>query len=167
MIKRRNKERDESTIDITPMLDIVFIMLIFFIVTTSFVKETGVEVNRPNAATAVRDERGNILIAITANDEIWIDKRRVDLRSVRANVERLKAENPEGSVIIQADKSSKTGFLVETMDQVRLAGVQNVSIAAQKIDFKNKNSFSIAGGILTTFFIFSNLYNYIAKRKRF
>ena len=132
MIRRKNKERDESTIDITPMLDIVFIMLIFFIVTTSFVKETGVEVNRPNAATAVRDERGNILIAITANDEIWIDKRRVDLRSVRATVERLKAENPEGSVIIQADKSSKTGFLVETMDQVRLAGVQNVSIAAQK-----------------------------------
>ena len=71
-------------------------------------------------------------IAITANDEIWIDKRRVDLRSVRANVERLKAENPEGSVIIQADKASKTGFLVETMDQVRLAGVQNVSIAAEQ-----------------------------------
>ncbi|MDA8933414.1 biopolymer transporter ExbD [Gammaproteobacteria bacterium] len=132
MIRRRNKERDESTIDITPMLDIVFIMLIFFIVTTSFVKETGVEVNRPNAATAVRDERGNILIAITANDEIWIDKRMIDLRSVRANVERLKAENPEGSVIIQADKASKTGFLVETMDQVRLAGVQNVSIAASQ-----------------------------------
>ena len=129
MIKRRNRARDESTIDITPMLDIVFIMLIFFIVTTSFVKETGVEVNRPNASTAVRDERGNILIAITANDEIWIDKRRVDLR---ANVERLKAENPEGSVIIQADKASKTGFLVETMDQVRLAGVQNVSIAAEQ-----------------------------------
>ena len=132
MIRRRNKERDDSTIDITPMLDIVFIMLIFFIVTTSFVKETGVEVNRPNASTAVRDERGNILIAITANDEIWIDKRRVDLISVRANVERLKAENPEGSVIIQADKSSKTVFLVETMDQVRLAGVQNVSIAAEQ-----------------------------------
>lgn len=132
MIRRRNKERDESTIDITPMLDIVFIMLIFFIVTTSFVKETGVEVNRPNAATAVRDERGNILIAITANDEIWIDKRMIDLRSVRANVERLKAENPEGSVIIQADKASKTGFLVETMDQVRLAGVKNVSIAASQ-----------------------------------
>jgi len=132
MIRRRNKERDESTIDITPMLDIVFIMLIFFIVTTSFVKETGVEVNRPNAATAVRDERGNILIAITANDEIWIDKRMIDLRSVRANVERLKAENPEGSVIIQADKASKTGFLVETMDQVRLAGVQKVSIAASQ-----------------------------------
>ena len=132
MIKRRNKERDESTIDITPMLDIVFIMLIFFIVTTTFIKETGVEVNRPNASTAVADERGNILIAISENNEIWIDKRMIDIRAVRANVERLKAENPEGSVIIQADQNSKTGLLVETMDQVRLAGVQNVSIAADK-----------------------------------
>ena len=132
MRRRKKISQEETGLDLTPMLDIVFIMLIFFIVTTSFVKETGVEVNRPNASTAVRDERGNILIAITANDEIWIDKRRVDLRSVRANVERLKAENPEGSVIIQADEASKTGFLVETMDQVRLAGVQNVSIAAQK-----------------------------------
>ena len=131
MIKRRNKERDESTIDITPMLDIVFIMLIFFIVTTSFVKETGVEVNRPNAATAVRDERGNILIAITANDEIWIDKRRVDLKAVRANIERLKIEYPGGSVIIQADKVSKSGLLVEVMDQIRLAGVLEISIAAE------------------------------------
>ncbi len=132
MRRRRKNISEENALDLTPMMDIVFIMLIFFIVTTSFVKETGVEVNRPNAATAVRDERGNILIAITANDEIWIDKRMIDLRSVRANVERLKAENPEGSVIIQADKASKTGFLVETMDQVRLAGVQNVSIAASQ-----------------------------------
>ena len=132
MIKRRNRARDESTIDITPMLDIVFIMLIFFIVTTSFVKETGVEVNRPNASTAVADEKGNILIAISENNEIWIDKRMIDIRAVRANVERLKAENPEGSVIIQADENSKTGLLVETMDQVRLAGVLNVSIAADK-----------------------------------
>ena len=124
------EENDE--INLTPMLDVVFIMLIFFIVTTSFVKETGVDVNRPNAETAERDEKGNILVAITENDEIWIDKRRVDLKAVRANIERLKIEYPEGSVIIQADKSSKTGFLVETMDQVRLAGVQNVSIAAQK-----------------------------------
>ena len=134
-MKRYNKRRlaqEEAALDLTPMMDIVFIMLIFFIVTTSFVKETGVDVNRPNAETAERDEKGNILVAITENDEIWIDKRRVDLRSVRANVERLKAENPEGSVIIQADKASKTGFLVETMDQVRLAGVQNVSIAAEQ-----------------------------------
>lgn len=132
MLRKRKKQQEDAGIDLTPMLDIVFIMLIFFIVTTSFIKETGIEVNRPNAATAVRDERGNILIAITANDEIWIDKRRIELRAVRANVERLKAENPEGSVIIQADKESKNGLLVETMDQVRLAGVQNVSIAATK-----------------------------------
>ena len=132
MPRKRRKQQEDAGIDLTPMLDIVFIMLIFFIVTTSFIKETGIEVNRPNAATAVRDERGNILIAITANDEIWIDKRRIELRAVRANVERLKAENPEGSVIIQADKESKNGLLVETMDQVRLAGVQNVSIAATK-----------------------------------
>ncbi|MAV81805.1 MAG: biopolymer transporter ExbD [Flavobacteriales bacterium] len=132
MIRRRKRLPEDSTIDITPMLDIVFIMLIFFIVTTTFIKETGVEVNRPNASTAVADERGNILIAITENNEIYIDKRLIDLRAVRANVERLKAENPEGSVIIQADKNSKTGLLVETMDQVRLAGVQNVSIAAEK-----------------------------------
>ena len=132
MIRRRRRAPEDSSIDITPMLDIVFIMLIFFIVTTTFIKETGVEVNRPNASTAVADERGNILIAITENNEIYIDKRLIDLRAVRANVERLKAENPEGSVIIQADKSSKTGLLVETMDHVRLAGVQNVSIAAEK-----------------------------------
>ena len=132
MIRRGRRAPEDSTIDITPMLDIVFIMLIFFIVTTTFIKETGVEVNRPNASTAVADERGNILIAITENNEIYIDKRLIDLRAVRANVERLKAENPEGSVIIQADKSSKTGLLVETMDQFRLAGVQNVSIAAEK-----------------------------------
>ena len=132
MIRRKKRIPEDSNIDITPMLDIVFIMLIFFIVTTTFIKETGVEVNRPNASTAVADEKGNILIAISENNEIWIDKRMIDIRAVRANVERLKAENPEGSVIIQADENSKTGLLVETMDQVRLAGVQNVSIAADK-----------------------------------
>jgi biopolymer transport protein ExbD len=132
MIRIKKRVPEDSNIDITPMLDIVFIMLIFFIVTTTFIKETGVEVNRPNASTAVTDKKGNILIAITENNEIWIDKRMIDIRAVRANVERMKAENPEGSVIIQADENSKTGLLVETMDQVRLAGVQNVSIAADK-----------------------------------
>ena len=132
MIRRKKRVPEDSNIDITPMLDIVFIMLIFFIVTTTFIKETGVEDKRPNASTAVTDKKGNILIAITENNEIWIDKRMIDIRAVRANVERMKAENPEGSVIIQADENSKTGLLVETMDQVRLAGVQNVSIAADK-----------------------------------
>ena len=130
-MRRKYRKQDETGIDLTPMMDIVFIMLIFFIVTTSFVKETGVDINRPNADTAERDEKGNILVAITASNEIWIDKRRVDLKAVRANIERLKIEYPEGSVIIQADTLSKSGLLVETMDQIRLAGIQNISIAAK------------------------------------
>jgi|TARA_B100000989_G_scaffold76468_1_gene54241 biopolymer transport protein ExbD len=130
-LRRKYRKQDETGIDLTPMMDIVFIMLIFFIVTTSFVKETGVDINRPNADTAERDEKGNILVAITASNEIWIDKRRVDLKAVRANIERLKIEYPEGSVIIQADKESRSGLLVEAMDQIRLAGVQNISIAAK------------------------------------
>ena len=131
-MRRRNRRKlEEQGLDLTPMMDIVFIMLIFFIVTTSFVKETGVDINRPNAETAERDEKGNILVAITQNNEIWIDKRRIDLKAVRANIERLKIEYPEGSVIIQADKEARSGLLVETMDQIRLAGVQNISIAAK------------------------------------
>ena len=131
-MRRRNRRKsEEQGLDLTPMMDIVFIMLIFYIVTTSFVKETGVDVNRPNAETAERDEKGNILVAITQNNEIWIDKRRIDLKAVRANIERLKIEYPEGSVIIQADKEARSGLLVETMDQIRLAGVQNISIAAK------------------------------------
>ena len=129
--RSRNKFAEDSSLDLTPMMDIVFIMLIFFIVTTSFVKETGVDINRPNAETAQRDEKGNILVALTDNNEIWIDKRRVDLKAVRANIERLKIEYPGGSVIIQADKVSKSGLLVEVMDQIRLAGIQNISIAAK------------------------------------
>ena len=128
---RRKRIREESNLDLTPMLDIVFIMLIFFIVPTSFIKESGIEVNRPNAETAERDQKGNILVAISENNEIFIDRRKVDLRAIRPNIIRLKAENPEGSVIIQADKASQTGLLVEAMDQIRLAGVQEISIAAE------------------------------------
>ena len=114
------------------MLDIVFIMLIFFVVTTSFVKESGIEVNRPSAQTAEQRDRGNILIGISPNGEIWIDKRPVDIRAVRAVVERLVAENPEGSVIIQGDREAQIGLLVKVMDQVRKAGIENVSIAASQ-----------------------------------
>jgi biopolymer transport protein ExbD len=109
-------------------------MLIFFIVTASFVKESGIDISRPAAATAVRKERGNILIAITSKNTIWIDRRQVDPRALRANIEKLRAENPNGSVIIQADTDSKNGLLVEVMDAARLAGVTNVSIAADIID---------------------------------
>ena len=113
------------------MLDVVFIMLIFFIVTATFIKEAGIEVNRPDAPTAVKQEKANILVAIGPNNDIWIDRRQVDIRSVRPNIERLHAENPQGSVVIQADKESKTDTLVQVMDAARAAGVFNVSIAAQ------------------------------------
>jgi biopolymer transport protein ExbD len=125
------KEEEENEINITPMLDVVFIMLIFFIVTASFVKEAGIDVNRPDAQTAVAQEKANILIAITENGEIWIDRRRVDPRAVRANIERLHAENPQGTVVIQADKKAVTETLIQVMDSARQAGVYNVAIAAQ------------------------------------
>ena len=125
---------EESEVNLTPMLDVVFIMLIFFIVPASFVKEAGTDISRPPAATAERKERGNILVAITDNDQIWIDRRQVDPRALRANIERLHAENPQGSVVILADKESKNGLLVQVMDAARLAGVKNVSLAAEVID---------------------------------
>ena len=109
------------------------ILLIFFIVTASFVKEAGIEVNRPEAATAVKKNRANILVAISDKGEIWINKRRIDVRAVQANIERLKAENPQGTVIIQADKKSTTDTLIKVMDAARAAGVFDVSIAAQEI----------------------------------
>jgi len=133
MRRKKAKEEEEAQIDITPMLDVVFIMLIFFIVTASFVKESGIDVNRPDAATATVKERGNILVAITDTNQIWIDRRQVDPRSVRANIERLHAENPQGAVVIQADKNSKNGLLVQVMDASRQAGVFNVSIAATEV----------------------------------
>jgi biopolymer transport protein ExbD len=98
------------------------------------VKEAGIDVSRPPAATAERKERGNILVAITQNDQIWIDRRQVDPRALRANIERLHAENPQGSVVIQADKESKNGLLVQVMDAARLAGVSNVSLAAEVVE---------------------------------
>jgi biopolymer transport protein ExbD len=134
MRKRRMRDVEESEVNLTPMLDVVFIMLIFFIVTASFVKESGIEVNRPDAATAEKKERGNILVAISQNNQIWVDKRQVDPRALRANIERLHAENPQGAVVIQADRESKNGLLVQVMDAARLAGVFNVSIAAEVMD---------------------------------
>ena len=132
MSRRRTRtEAEGNDIDITPMLDIVFIMLIFFIVTTSFVKESGVTVNRPSAQTAEEKKGSNILVAIRANGEIWIDRRAIDVRAVRPNIERMKAENPEGAVIIQADEFSPAGMVVKVMDQVRLAGITNISISAE------------------------------------
>ncbi len=134
MRRARKREQEESEVNLTPMLDVVFIMLIFFIVTASFVKEAGIDVSRPPAATAERKERGNIMVAITENDQIWIDRRQVEPRALRANIERLHAENPQGSVVIVADKNSKNGLLVQVMDAARAARVPNVSLAAEIVD---------------------------------
>ena len=128
------EDEEESEVNLTPMLDVVFIMLIFFIVTASFVKEAGIDISRPDAATAERKEKGNILVAITADNQIWVDRRMVDPRALRANIERMHAENPHGSVVIQADEESKNKLLVQVMDAARMAGVKNVSIAADVVD---------------------------------
>ncbi len=123
---------DESEVNITPLIDIVFIMLIFFIVTATFVKEAGIDVNKPDAPTAEVKKKANILIAIDANNNIWLDRRKIDVRSVIPNIKRLRAENPEGSVVIQADEESKNKMLVEVMDAARQAGVTNIALAAEK-----------------------------------
>ena len=131
-MRRRHGMEDDTEINITPMLDIVFIMLIFFIVTTSFVKEAGIDVSRPSASTAEQKTKGNVMIAIRENGEVWMNKRRIEVDAVRANVEKAAAENPEGSVVIIADRASETGVLVEVMDQVKLAGVDAISVAAER-----------------------------------
>ncbi|PCJ33627.1 MAG: biopolymer transporter ExbD [Moraxellaceae bacterium] len=122
---------EDAGIDLTPMLDVIFIMLIFFIVTASFVKETGIEINRPAASTAEQKDNANILVAINANNEIWIDRRRIDIRSVRANIERLHAENPRGAVVVQADNKASVETLTAVVDSAREAGVVDVSVATE------------------------------------
>lgn len=122
---------EESQIDLTPMLDVVFIMLIFFIVTSTFVKESGVDVTRPQADTAVVAESNAIQIGITANNQVFMDKRQIDKRAIRANVEKGLAESPGASVIIVADRDSNTSTLIEVMDQARMAGATSVSVAAE------------------------------------
>lgn len=121
---------DESSVDITPMLDVVFIMLIFFIVTATFVKEAGIDVDKPEAATAIVQEKASILVAIDAEDRVWINRREVDIRSVRSIIERLHAENPKGTVVIQADRNSRNDMLVRVMDASRRAGVYEIALAA-------------------------------------
>ena len=127
-VRKTNKKSIE--LNMAPLIDMVFILLIFFLVTTSFVRETGVDINRPAAATAVSKEKANILIGITKDNRIFMDNREIDFRAVRANVERALAENPEGAVIVVADRESRTGTVIKVMDGARLAGAGQVSLAA-------------------------------------
>jgi biopolymer transport protein ExbD len=126
----RRGKRGGTELNIAPLIDMVFILLIFFLVNTSFVKETGVEVSRPTAATAVVQNKATILIAIDQANRVFMEHREIDPRAVRANVERALAENPEGAVVVVADKASSTGTAIRVMDGCRLAGAQNVSLAA-------------------------------------
>lgn len=128
--RRHDVDEAEVYIDMTPMLDFVLNMLIFFIVTTTFVKATGVQVNIPNAQSASTQENSNIFVAINDKGEVWIDKREVDVHSVRAIVARMHAENPEGAAVVQSDSGASTGMLVEVMDQIRMAGVEKIAVAA-------------------------------------
>ncbi|MET0658027.1 MAG: biopolymer transporter ExbD [Steroidobacteraceae bacterium] len=124
------EESEDTHIDLAPMLDFVMNLLIFFIITMSFVKEAGVTVSRAEAMTAESKENGNILIAIRPNGDVWLDKRKVDIREVRPTIERLHIERPDDTVVIIADKESQTGRLTEVMDAVKAGGVGDVSIAA-------------------------------------
>jgi biopolymer transport protein ExbD len=127
-------DEEETEINLTPMLDVVFIMLIFFIVTASFIKEAGIDIRRPEASAVVPKPKANILVAISANNEIWIDRKNIDKRAVKAAFERLLAENPEGSVVIQADKDAYTETVVIVADAARQAKISRVSISGEKGD---------------------------------
>ena len=129
-IAEQLQEEEEVEINLTPMLDVVFIMLIFFIVTAVFVKDPGVEITRPEAVTAFIPDQGSIFVAVTAANEIWVDKRSVGTEGVRAAIERLHTENPEGGVVIQADAAAANEFVIKVMDAAKDAGITNVTIAA-------------------------------------
>ncbi len=128
--RRHAPETEDTGIDLAPMLDFTTNLLIFFIITTSFIKEAGVTVFKPSAETAINRDSGNLLIAIRENGDIWMDRRRIELRDVRPQMERLHIERPDDTVVIIADKESDAGMVAKVMDEVRLAGITIVSIAA-------------------------------------
>ncbi len=131
MRRVRKKQEDDAKIDITPMLDVVFIMLIFFIVTASFIKESGADVKKPTAESLEKKPKATILLAINEKDEIWLDKRKIDPRAVKANVARLRSENPEGEVIVQADVESTAETVMKVVEALKETGIQLPTIATE------------------------------------
>jgi len=123
---------DNVDVNMSPLIDMVFLLLIFFVVTTSFVKESGIEVSRSTASTAEVKEKGTVMIGVTDTGDVYMEGKKVDYRSVRGLVERALAENPEAGVIVVADKGSRTGDVVRVMDQCRLANAKSVSLAAKR-----------------------------------
>ncbi len=134
MISVRRNRRGNDTVDVnmSPMVDMTFLLLIFFLVSTSFVKESGIDVQRSTAATAEVKASASIMIGVSGDGEVWMEGKKVDVRSVRGLVERALAEDPDSGVVVVADKTSETGDVVQVMDQCRLAGAGNVSLAAKR-----------------------------------
>ena len=131
-MRRRSKETDDKVADLTPMLDVVFIMLIFFIVTATFIKETGIQVNRPDTETAEPKNAVSLLVGVSAESGVWIDKKRVDIRNLGPMMQKLHAENPKGGLVIQADKDSKVDKVLAVMEAARRIGITQVAIASEQ-----------------------------------
>lgn len=130
---RNHAQADEAEeINMTPMLDIVFIMLIFFIVTAVFVKEAGVSVDKPIAISAELKQQAAVLIAVTSADQVWVNRKKVEIKALRTVLERLLAENPRGTVVIQADREAKSGITMQVMEAARQAGAPNVALSADQ-----------------------------------
>lgn len=123
---------DEEDVNVTPLLDIVFIMLIFFIVTSTFVREPGIEVERPEAVTASDRKFAKIIVAISADDAIWINKEEVELAEVRIRVEELIRQNPRSTAVVQADRGAKSRYLVEVVNQIRATGISDVAVSTER-----------------------------------
>ncbi|MDA0978303.1 MAG: biopolymer transporter ExbD [Proteobacteria bacterium] len=131
-MRRPTQQEEEKVADLTPMLDVVFIMLIFFIVTATFIKETGVEVNRPDTETAELKKTVSLLVGVAPDSAIWIDKKQVDMRNVRTTMEKLHLENPKGGLVIQADGESKVEKVLAVMEAARNIGISQVAIAGEE-----------------------------------
>ncbi|MFO7875936.1 MAG: biopolymer transporter ExbD [Desulfovermiculus sp.] len=127
----RQRSRGSTELNIAPLIDMVFILLIFFLVTTSFVKESGVEVQRPVAQSA-EDQKTTLIIGVTPENRIYMEGKPIDVRSVQAHVERFALKNPGGNVVIAADKESRSGIVIQVLDACRLAGVRDVAVAASR-----------------------------------
>lgn len=127
----RSRQEEDAKIDITPMLDVVFIMLIFFIVTASFIKESGAKVIKPEAVNSESRPRASILLAIDENNDIWLDRQQIDPRAIKANLSRLRAENPEGEIMVQADINSEAEAVLEVVDKLRDAGIEVTRISTK------------------------------------
>lgn len=128
---RFSRSDEDSDINLTPMLDVVFIMLIFFIVTATFIKQAGIDVLRPEAQTGEAKPTVSVLVAISGNGDIWIDKKRVEATAVRAHIERIHAENPKGGLVIQADRDAKSEKLMAVLNAARGAGLTEVAISTE------------------------------------